>query len=90
MIRSPIEKVELTPQPGLDEINTLIDEARALGTMVRFTVRGNVTQLADDTELEPGYIRAFAEILADDLEGKIGGVSGTPSWSSNSKTCTRY
>ncbi len=51
VMRSPIEKVELTPQPGLDEINTLIDEARALGTTVRFTVRGNVTQLADDAEL---------------------------------------
>jgi signal transduction histidine kinase len=50
-MRSPVESVELAPQPGLDELNQLIDEARSLGAAVRFNVSGNVSQLPDDVEL---------------------------------------
>jgi signal transduction histidine kinase len=41
----------LSPQPGLAELNVLIDEARSLGATVRFTVRGEAVQLPADVGL---------------------------------------
>jgi signal transduction histidine kinase len=51
VVRAPRATPELAPQPGLDQIDHLIDDTRALGTEVRFTVSGNVTALSEDIEL---------------------------------------
>jgi signal transduction histidine kinase len=51
VMRAPLAAAELAPQPGLDQIDHLVEETRALGTDVRFTVCGNVTALSEDVEL---------------------------------------
>jgi signal transduction histidine kinase len=51
VMRTQTHAREEAPQPGLDQLNTLIDEVRALGTEIRFTVRGPVGPLPDAVEL---------------------------------------
>ena len=51
VMRTPLAAAELAPQPGLDQIDQLVEETRALGTDIRFTVCGNVTALSEDVEL---------------------------------------
>jgi signal transduction histidine kinase len=51
VMRTPLATADLAPQPGLDQIDQLIDETRALGTDVRFTVCGTVKALTEDIEL---------------------------------------
>ena len=51
VMRTPLAAAELAPQPGLDQIDHLIEATRALGTDCRLTVSGNVTALSEDIEL---------------------------------------
>lgn len=51
VMRAPLTAPELAPQPGLDQIDQLVDQTRALGTDVRFTVSGTVAALPEDVEL---------------------------------------
>jgi signal transduction histidine kinase len=50
VMRSP-DAADLAPQPGLGQLNGLIDEHRSLGGRVRFGVRGPVTALPEAIEL---------------------------------------
>jgi signal transduction histidine kinase len=47
VMRAPVESTGLAPQPGLGELNALIDEHRALGGDVRFSVRGPIVVLPE-------------------------------------------
>ena len=51
VMRTPLAEADLAPQPGLDQIDQLVDETRGLGTEVRFTVSGTVAELPEDVEL---------------------------------------
>jgi signal transduction histidine kinase len=51
VMRAPVDAAELAPQPGFDQLSALIDEHRALGGDVRFSVRGPVAALPDAVEL---------------------------------------
>jgi signal transduction histidine kinase len=42
---------ERAPQPGLEHLETLVDEARAAGTTVRLTVRGDIVALSPGVDL---------------------------------------
>jgi signal transduction histidine kinase len=44
-------EAERAPQPGLDGLERLVEEARAAGTTVRLTVRGDVVALAPGVDL---------------------------------------
>jgi signal transduction histidine kinase len=48
VMRDPHRPADLAPQPGLDQVPDLIDETRALGATVHYTMRGRTIPLADD------------------------------------------
>src|SRR5262245_22018886 len=51
VMRAPLATAELAPQPGLNQIDQLVEETRALGTEVRCPGSGDVTELPEDVEL---------------------------------------
>ena len=89
VMRTPLAAAELAPQPGLDQIDQLVEETRALGTDIRFTVCGNVTALAEDVELVAYRIaqealtnaRRHAPGAAVDVALEYGSDALTPRWS---------
>jgi signal transduction histidine kinase len=51
VMRAPDRAADLAPQPGLDQLNGLADEHRALGGDVRLTVRGAGREAPETVEL---------------------------------------
>jgi signal transduction histidine kinase len=51
LLRSGDTRAELTPQPGLSELNELVDQARAAGMSVTLTLEGVPRPLSEGAEL---------------------------------------
>ncbi len=51
VMRAPDRRAGLAPQPGLEQLNALADEHRALGGELRLTVRGTVREAPETVEL---------------------------------------
>ena len=51
VISRPVGEADRAPQPGFNQLHELIDQHRALGGEVRFSVRGEVASMSESVEL---------------------------------------
>jgi signal transduction histidine kinase len=73
VLRSDDERAELTPQPGLDQLRELLDQAREAGMSVSFTLEGPTRPLPKGAEL--AAYRVVQESLTNTR--KHGGLAAT-------------
>ena len=66
VLRSADEQAELTPQPGLDDFDRLLQNCDEAGLPVEFTVTGQVRRLAPG--LEMNAYRVVQESLTNSLK----------------------
>ncbi|MDI3423981.1 sensor histidine kinase [Streptomyces luteolus] len=77
VLRDDSPTADLTPQPGLDDLDSLVDGVRSAGLPVRMTVRGTPADTTDTAGRELTVYRVVQEALTNTLKHAGPGASAT-------------